>query len=62
MLEGWVPVELADRGPRVLQPSDRASDRSNRGLPPTPDVPPPAVIESAEAWAERDSLFGDLDR
>jgi hypothetical protein len=61
ILEGFVPLELADRGPRVLQ----ATERSNRpAVPPDPpaEAPSPAVIESVESWADRDSLFGDVDR
>lgn len=47
VLEGFVPVELVDRGPRVLRPSD--------GAP----VPPPPVVEAVESWADRETLFGE---
>jgi hypothetical protein len=47
VLEGFVPVELAGRGPRTLRPADRA-----------PFAPPP-VIEAVEWWADRETLFGD---
>jgi hypothetical protein len=54
VLEGFVPVELVDRGPRQLQPFDRP-----RTTP--PPAPPPAVIEAAESWVDRETLFGELD-
>ena len=50
MLEGFVPVELAGLGPRTLGPLDVVA-------PP----PPPAVIEAADAWGDRETLFGERD-
>src|SRR5512135_3776580 len=47
VLEGFVPIELASRGPRSLRATDRAP------------VPPPTEIEASESWAERETLFGD---
>jgi hypothetical protein len=47
VLEGFVPIELASRGPRTLQASDRAP------------LPPARVIEAVESWADRETLFGD---
>lgn len=58
ILEGFVPLELANGGPRVLQATDRAEQRAP-AVPAQPELPVPAV-EAAEAWAERDSLFGEL--
>lgn len=51
MVEGFVPVELVGRGVPTEEPAP-------------PGVPPPIVIqavEAAEAWASRDSLFGDAE-
>jgi hypothetical protein len=47
VLEGFVPVELVDRGPRVLRPTD------------APPLPPPPVVEPVESWADRETLFGE---
>jgi len=76
ILEGFVPLELADGGPRILRPAEsgeraRATDRrTSPGRPGAIDQPhagsaapqtggsQPTI--DAEAWAERDSLFGDL--
>ena len=49
VLEGFVPVELADATPRALLPTDPAP------------APPPAVIEAIESWTDRETLFGDLE-
>jgi hypothetical protein len=54
VFEGFVPVELTGLPPRTLRPLD--------ALPPPEDAPPAAIIEAVdgpEAWALRDSLFGD---
>ena len=47
VIEGFVPIELAARGPRALRPTDRA---------PLPPRPP---IETVESWVDRETLFGD---
>lgn len=47
IIEGFVPIELAPRQPRTLLPLDPAP------------MPPPAVIEAADSWADRETLFGD---
>ncbi len=47
ILEGFVPIELVDRGPRTLQPAEHQP------------VPPPRVIEAVESWTDRETLFGD---
>jgi len=49
VLEGFVPIELAGREPRTLQPIDPAP------------LPPPAVIEAIESWADRETLFGERE-
>jgi hypothetical protein len=49
VLEGFVPVELANAAPRALLPTDPAP------------APLPAVIEASESWTDRETLFGDLD-
>jgi hypothetical protein len=46
IVEGFVPVELADHGPRALQATD-------------PAPPPPPVIEAFDSWPDRETLFGD---
>ena len=62
ILEGFVPLELADRGPRILQPTSltKPAHRDPASPPDAAPVSPPPVSEPAEAWADRDSLFGDL--
>jgi len=62
MVEGFVPVELVGR----TSPSEVAAPDALAAPPrPLPQaVPPPVVIqaaETAEAWATRDSLFGDIE-
>jgi hypothetical protein len=62
MVEGFVPVEVAGRSARPAEPGPDTPGVPPRPLPPA--VPPPGVIqaaESAEAWAARDSLFGDAE-
>jgi hypothetical protein len=49
ILEGFVPIELAGRGPRELNPID------------PPPTPAPMVIEAVESWVDRETLFGDRD-
>lgn len=58
VLEGFVPVELAEHGPRILQPTNPA-ERRPAAQAPQPEVMPPA-IDTVESWADRDSLFGEL--
>jgi hypothetical protein len=71
ILEGFVPLELADGGPRILRaaesprsPGDHgrnaAGPADGAGLPLVPPLVPPVVPDPIEGWAERDSLFGDL--
>ena len=49
LLEGFVPVEQSWRGPRSLHAIDPL---------PRPD---PIVIEAAETWADRETLFGERE-
>ena len=58
ILEGFVPVELVDRGPRILQPAADAPEARGPERPREAELP--AAIIEPEAWADRDSLFGDL--
>ena len=56
VFEGFVPVELAGSPPRAFRPID--------ALPHADAAPPAAIIEAVEgpeAWAVRDSLFGDAE-
>jgi len=62
MVEGFVPVELVGR----TSPSEPAAPDALAAPPELlpPGGPPPVVIqaaETAEAWATRDSFFGDLE-
>jgi hypothetical protein len=47
VMEGFMPLELASRGPRQLRATDEAP------LPPAP------IIEVVDNWADRETLFGD---
>jgi hypothetical protein len=50
IVEGFVPIEHVERGPRTLRATDHR-----------PVVPPPEVIDAVDSWAGRETLFGDLD-
>jgi hypothetical protein len=67
-MEGFVPVELADRGLRILHPTSRDGMPQVSTASPGSSEPPirqrdaemsPAVLD-ADGWADRDSLFGEL--
>jgi hypothetical protein len=47
LIEGFVPIEQANLGPRTLEPADHL-----------PAVRPPGA-ETVEGWADRETLFGE---
>jgi hypothetical protein len=53
VLEGFVPVELADQARRVPAPTNQ----TDAAAPP----PSRAIVDPLISWAERDSLFGDAE-
>ena len=59
VLEGFVPVELADSGPRVLRPTDPLERSERATFEQAGDLMPPPLGDGTINWADRDSLFGD---